>query len=74
MMDSLFFQMNLPSGARIQIDSHTWGMNVHATAPSSDFQKTGGLCGTFDDNAENDYLVRYLRRQGSREEFVDSWR
>ena len=64
----------MPSGARILIDAHTWGMNVHSMAPAEDYQQVQGLCGTFDNNTRNDFTVRDSGRQGTREEFVDSWR
>ena len=55
-------------------------MNVNLYIPGKDFNKTQGLCGTYDSNQEND-----LQPQGSSgfvnpydprqlEEFVQSWR
>ncbi len=67
-------QINMPSGAYVKMDVHAWGLNLYGFAPSEDFNKTSGLCGTFDGNTENDYVIQGQNRIGSLSDFVESWR
>ena len=59
---------------------NSWGMSISLHVPSQDFGKTEGLCGTYDDNSNND-----LKHQNSQtvanwnddaelNDFVQSWR
>jgi hypothetical protein len=64
----------MPSGAYVKMDVHTWGMNLYAYAPSEDINKTSGLCGTFDNNTNNDFVMQGTGRLGDKEEFIESWR
>jgi hypothetical protein len=39
----------------IRADLSEWGMSLTIRASSSDYRNTLGLCGTFDENPENDF-------------------
>ena len=64
----------MASGADVTVEVYSWGMNVFAHAPSEDRHKTVGLCGTFDGDASNDWLIRGGDVTEDRAAFVESWR
>ncbi|XP_041472580.1 von Willebrand factor D and EGF domain-containing protein-like isoform X1 [Lytechinus variegatus] len=68
------------SGAFIRADISDWGMSITVQAPSLDFNRTVGLCGTFDGNPDNEFHDKQGRdldlamRYGQANEFVELWR
>ncbi|XP_052218802.1 von Willebrand factor D and EGF domain-containing protein-like [Dreissena polymorpha] len=54
------YRVTLPSGSYVDISLVYEGflMNVHVTPSVADFNKTSGLCGSFDGNINNDRLKR----------------
>lgn len=55
-------------------------MSITVQAPSLDFNRTVGLCGTFDGNQDNEFHDKQGRnlalamRYGQANEFVELWR
>ena len=49
----------MPSGAFVELQPFTWrrGMNVYVNLPPRDHGITEGLCGTFDQNRQNDFKL-----------------
>lgn len=69
----------MPSGAYVKMDVHDWGMNVYSYAPSEDVGQTSGLCGTFDGDKSNDFIMQgsdnaLTESIADRELFLESWR
>ncbi|XP_072181253.1 von Willebrand factor D and EGF domain-containing protein-like [Diadema setosum] len=68
------------SGAFVRADISDWGMSITVQAPSLDFNRTVGLCGTFDGNPDNEFHDQTGRsfamamRYGQVNEFVEIWR
>jgi hypothetical protein len=46
----------MPSGNRVLIDVYSWGMNMNLYV--SGFNRTEGLCGSYDGNPRNDLRVQ----------------
>ncbi|XP_075070145.1 von Willebrand factor D and EGF domain-containing protein [Mixophyes fleayi] len=70
--------ISFSSGAFIRADVSEWGLSLTLRAPSSDFKKTLGLCGTFDGNANNDFHdtkgVQLEETAHSRLYFINEWK
>ncbi|XP_054419803.1 von Willebrand factor D and EGF domain-containing protein [Pteronotus mesoamericanus] len=66
------------SGAFIRADLSEWGMSLTIRAPSSDYRNTLGLCGTFDENPENDFHdkngVKIDQTFNNCVAFINEWR
>ena len=49
----------MPSGAKvIATNDRNWHLNVDVYLPSEDYEKTEGLCGTWDGDSTNDFKKR----------------
>ncbi|XP_061532690.1 von Willebrand factor D and EGF domain-containing protein isoform X3 [Phycodurus eques] len=62
-----------PSGAFVRADVGDWGMSLSVRAPSVDYGKTQGLCGTFDRNINND-IQGYEGLHDDLHAFIEHWR
>uniref|UniRef100_A0A8D1XMI3 von Willebrand factor D and EGF domain-containing protein n=1 Tax=Sus scrofa TaxID=9823 RepID=A0A8D1XMI3_PIG len=66
------------SGAFIRADLSEWGMSLTIRAPSLDYRNTLGLCGTFDENQENDFHdkngIKIDQTFNNRVAFINEWR
>ncbi|XP_061685391.1 von Willebrand factor D and EGF domain-containing protein isoform X2 [Syngnathoides biaculeatus] len=62
-----------PSGAFVRADVGDWGMSLSVRAPSVDYGKTQGLCGTFDRNINND-IQGYDDIHDNLLAFIEDWR
>ncbi|XP_069853466.1 von Willebrand factor D and EGF domain-containing protein [Dipodomys merriami] len=63
------------SGAFVRADLSEWGVSLTIRAPSSDYRKTLGLCGTFDGNPENDFHDKNgIKLDENFNDFIKEWR
>lgn len=69
----LRLQIIFPSGAFVRADVDDWGMSLSVRAPSVDYGKTQGLCGTFDRNSNND-IHGYEGIHDDLRVFIEDWR
>ncbi|KAL2777304.1 von Willebrand factor D and EGF domain-containing protein isoform 2 precursor [Daubentonia madagascariensis] len=71
-------QIWFSSGAFIRADLSEWGMSLTIRAPSSDYRNTLGLCGTFDENPENDFHdkngIKIDQNFNNCVAFINEWR
>ena len=63
-------QADLPNGVQVLWDGRT---RVYVTAPSSLMGHTQGLCGTFDNNQNNDLMTRENIVETNANRFGNSW-
>ncbi|KAK7109139.1 mucin-5B-like [Littorina saxatilis] len=71
MVSSLFMEADLANGVKILWDGRT---RVYVTAPSSLMHHTQGLCGTFDNNQNNDLMTREKIVENNANRFGNSWK
>jgi hypothetical protein len=65
------WQAELANGVKILWDGRT---RVYVTAPGSMMHHTQGLCGTFDNNQNNDLLTREQIVETNANRFGNSWK
>lgn len=66
-------QVILPTGTRIKVQVNTFWLNIDITISSVDWKETDGLCGTYNDQMEDDFT----NRKGDvvdQKEFMNSWK
>lgn len=72
------FQIWFASGAFIRADVGEWGMSLTIRAPGVDYRNTLGLCGTFDENPENDFHdkngIQIDQNFNNHVAFINEWR
>ncbi|KAG3277672.1 hypothetical protein H1C71_004424 [Ictidomys tridecemlineatus] len=70
--------ISFSSGAFIRADLSEWGMSLTIRASSSDYKNTLGLCGTFDENPENDFHdkngIKIDQHFNNCAAFINEWR
>ena len=68
----------MESGAFVNVYTFYWGMNVLVHVLGQDFGKTEGLCGTYNNNPQDDFVIQNddgsLDESLDRHAFVSSWR
>jgi hypothetical protein len=48
----------MPSGSKVQANVYSWGLNIYIYIMGNMKGRTVGLCGTFDDNRDNDLNIK----------------
>ena len=75
-----FYQIETPGGIIANINQNPWGLNVALYIRGQDYEKTEGLCGTYDSDKDNDLLPQGAAQSVDPsnpkqvEDFVQSWR
>ena len=73
----LFNQIKTVGGARIVATLLRRGMNIDIYLSAADFGKTEGLCGTYDQDPNNDFIPKGQTMSVGRpqvDQFIESWR
>ena len=76
----MFFQISFPSGAYVRFNAYHWGADIYVQVTSDDYQETLGLCGTFDQNKDNDMVDKNGKKFSlgpkliASKDFIDSWK
>ncbi|XP_052250494.1 von Willebrand factor D and EGF domain-containing protein-like isoform X2 [Dreissena polymorpha] len=75
------YLFSFPSGTQVKIEKSGGGLNVYITTPEDDMQATGGICGYFDGNPDNDlkhsdntFSIMPKNGRVVDDNFVNSWR
>ncbi|XP_047144489.1 von Willebrand factor D and EGF domain-containing protein isoform X1 [Hydra vulgaris] len=69
-----YFMIKFPSGAYVKFDTDGFFANIEIQVPSDDFQNTEGLCGTFDNNPNNDLKPKGGQEKATYQDFQNSWK
>lgn len=71
------YMIKTVGGARIVVTFLPRGFNIDITLSARDFQKTKGLCGTFDDDPNNEFIPKggtVSVGDSNLDQFIESWR
>ena len=65
----VLIKITLPSGVKIIVDRHNWGLNLYVWAPADPDNPSEGLCGNNNGNANDDF-----GQWNSPNQFGEHWR